>query len=87
MSTEEYLVLFGETPDRSNKLEGDGLQPTILGDAVWHDSLDNNFHNYGYLNRIVNYDPEDLNQSTKRCSMKRICCGNFKWKLNAKNYE
>lgn len=63
MSTEEYLVLFGETTGRGNKLEGGGLKPTILGEAVWYDSFDSNFRNYGHLNWIVKYDPEDLSQA------------------------
>lgn len=63
MSMEEYLVLFGETTGRGNKLEGGGLHPTILGKSVWYDSFDGNFRNYGHLNWIVKYDPEDLREA------------------------
>lgn len=60
MTMEEYLTLFGETTGWGNRLEGGGLCPTILGEAVWYDSFDSNFRNYGHLNWIVKYDPSDL---------------------------
>ena len=60
MDAGEYLLLFGETTGRGNALEGCGLRPTIHGEPVWYDSFDSDFRNYGHLNWIVKYDPEDL---------------------------
>ena len=60
MSLEDYLSLFGETTGRGNKLEGGGLKPTIGGVPVWYDSFDSNFRNFGHLNWIVKFDPDDL---------------------------
>mgnify|MGYP003053248339 FL=1 len=60
MSDEEYLVLFGETTGYGNSLEGGGVGSTILGEKVWYDSFDPSFRNWGHLNWIVKYDPEDL---------------------------
>lgn len=60
MSDEEFLVLFGETTGFGNNLEGGGIGPTILGEKIWYDSFDPSFRDWGHLNWIVKYDPENL---------------------------
>lgn len=59
-SNEMYLQLFGETTGFTNRLQGPGLLPTIQGNTYTYDSFNPEFRNYGYVDWMVKYDPEDL---------------------------
>lgn len=58
----EYLRWFGEDTGFTNKLQGQGLTPTILGDVKYYDSFDMNFRKHAHVDWLVKYDPEDLSQ-------------------------
>lgn len=58
----EYLRWFGEHTGYTNKLQGQGVTPTILGDTRYYDTFDLNFRKYAHNDWLVKYDPEDLRQ-------------------------
>lgn len=60
LSNAEYLNLFGETTGFTNRLEGRGLYPTILGEKRTYDSFDVRFHELRHTDWLVKYDPDDL---------------------------
>lgn len=60
LSHEEYLNLFGETTGFTNRLEGAGLLPTILGEKRFYDCFDLRFHELRHIDWAVKYDPSDL---------------------------
>ncbi|MGL5682665.1 MAG: hypothetical protein ACRDDZ_06345 [Marinifilaceae bacterium] len=60
MSVSDYLMLFGETTGFTNKLEGQGVGVTLLGEKVWFDCFDLDFRNWGHKDFIIKYDPEDV---------------------------
>jgi hypothetical protein len=62
LNTMEYLRWFGEHSGYTNKLQGQGVTPTILGDTRYYDTFDLNFRKYAHNDWLVKYDPEDLRQ-------------------------
>lgn len=58
----EYLRWYGETTGYTNKLQPDGLTPTIEGTEYWFDSFDLNFRKYAHVDWCVKYDPSDLSE-------------------------
>lgn len=58
----EYLRWFGVHTGYTNKLQGQGVTPTILGDTRYYDTFDLNFRKYAHNDWLVKYDPEDLRQ-------------------------
>lgn len=62
MPYEMYLQYLGQTTGFTNRLQGDGLNPTIQGQPMWYDSFDINFRKLAHLDWIVKYDTSDLSQ-------------------------
>lgn len=56
----EYLKHFGETTGFTNKMVGQGLTPTLLGETMTYDCFDLNFRLHTHNDWCVFYDPEDL---------------------------
>lgn len=63
MSTEDYLLEFGETTGYTNALQGNGLQPKIEGQRYVYDCFDLNFRKLGHIKWSVRYDKEDMTQA------------------------
>lgn len=59
LSTEDYLYYFGEC-SHQNRLEPQGLTPTINGVERFYDCFDINFRRYSHERWTVKYDPDDL---------------------------
>lgn len=57
-----YLRFLGETTNYTNRLQGQGLMPTINGQTLAYDSFDLNFRKLAHLDWAVSYDPQDLSQ-------------------------
>ncbi|MCZ2140110.1 MAG: hypothetical protein LC096_01835, partial [Bacteroidia bacterium] len=62
ISNEEFLYLFGETHSHTNKLNGDGITPVLLGQSLSFDTFNERFRQYAYMDWAIKYDPEDLTQ-------------------------
>lgn len=62
LSTANYLRWFGETTGYTNRLQGEGLTPTLLGEGRAYDSFDLNFRMHAHVDWLVRYDPEDLSE-------------------------
>lgn len=60
LSTESYLLQFGETTGRTNLLQPSGLHPTLLGQKRTYDSFDVSFRYNAAIKWKVLYDPADL---------------------------
>lgn len=63
MSTEDYLLEFGETTGYTNALQGNGLQPKIEGQRYVYDCFDLNFRKLSHIKWSVRYDKEDMSQA------------------------
>lgn len=61
-STEEYLMLMGETTGLTNKLTGSGLFIEYMGKRLCFDSFDLSLRNYYNEDWIVRFDPDDMSQ-------------------------
>ena len=57
-----YLRYLGETTNYTNRLQGQGLTPTINGQTLAYDSFDLNFRKLAHLDWAVKYDPQDLSK-------------------------
>jgi hypothetical protein len=57
-----YLKYLGETTNYTNRLQGQGLTPTINGQTLAYDSFDLNFRKLAHLDWAVQYDPQDLSK-------------------------
>lgn len=57
-----YLRALGETTNYTNRLQGQGLTPTINGQTLTFDSFDINFRKLAHLDWAVKYDPSDLSK-------------------------
>lgn len=62
LSLPMYLRYLGETTNYTNRLQGQGLTPTINGQTLAYDSFDINFRKLAHLDWAVNYDPQDLSK-------------------------
>lgn len=62
LSLPMYLRYLGETTNYTNRLQGQGLTPTINGQTLTFDSFDINFRKLAHLDWAVNYDPQDLSK-------------------------
>jgi len=62
LSLPMYLRYLGETTNYTNRLQGQGLTPTINGQTLTYDSFDLNFRKLAHLDWAVNYDPQDLSK-------------------------
>jgi len=57
-----YLRYLGETTNYTNRLQGQGLTPTINGQTLTYDSFDMNFRKLAHLDWAVQYDPQNLSK-------------------------
>ena len=57
-----YLRYLGETTNYTNRLQGQGLTPTINGQTLTYDCFDINFRKLAHLDWAVQYDPQDLSK-------------------------
>lgn len=62
LSLPMYLRYLGETTNYTNRLQGQGLTPTINGQTLTFDSFDMNFRKLAHLDWAVQYDPQDLSK-------------------------
>jgi len=62
LSTESYLMQFGEKTGKRNMMTGSGLHVTINGVKRDYDSFDLSWRNHEDVRWEVRYDPEDLTQ-------------------------
>jgi hypothetical protein len=60
LSNWEYLYLFGKTHTHTNRIQGEGLTPTLLGETRCYDSFDSKFREYAYMDWAIKYDPDNL---------------------------
>lgn len=58
----EYLYQFGAETE-PNKLEGQGLTPTIEGKEHFYDCFDPRFRQHAYVRWTVKYDPADTSRA------------------------
>ena len=62
LSLPMFLKYLGETTNYTNRLQGQGLMPTINGQQLAYDSFDINFRKLAHLDWAVSYDPQDLSK-------------------------
>lgn len=62
MTTESYLLTFGEETGYKNALEGSGLNIRLLGAKRTYDSFDIEFRKYSHIRWNVKYDPDNLQE-------------------------
>ena len=62
MMLEMYLRVLGKTTGYTNRLQPEGLTPTINGSTLCYDSFDINFRKMAHLDWAVKYDPTDLSK-------------------------
>lgn len=62
MSTESYLLIFGENTGYKNTLEGSGLNVRLLGERRTYDSFNLEFRKYAHLRWNIKYDPDNLHE-------------------------
>ena len=60
LSTESYLLQFGETTGHRNLLQGSGLKITINGVKRDYDCFDINFRRHSSTRWEIRYDPDNL---------------------------
>jgi hypothetical protein len=58
----EYLEMFGQTHSHTNRLQGQGLCPTINGETLCFDTFDTKFRELGYVDWAIKYDPDHLEE-------------------------
>lgn len=62
MSTESYLLLFGQETGFKNTLEGSGLNIRLLGERHTYDTFDIEFRKFAHLRWNIKFDPEDTRE-------------------------
>ena len=62
LTKESYLLYFGQQTGETNKMQGSGLRPTILGVKREYDSYDIHFRELYSTRWTVKYDPNDLSE-------------------------
>ncbi len=62
MSTESYLLTFGQQTGFKNTLEGSGLNVRLLGERRTYDSFNLEFRKYAHLRWSIRYDPDNLHE-------------------------
>lgn len=62
MSTESYLLNFGQETGYKNALEGSGLNVRLLGERHTYDSFDLEFRKYAHLRWNIKFDPDDMHE-------------------------
>lgn len=61
LPVEDYLYYFGASTQK-NRIEAQGLTPTILGEEHFYDCFDLEFRKHSEIRWTVKYDPDDLTQ-------------------------
>ena len=59
MTTDQYLMDMGDTTGYTNKLEGSGLNVTLLGQKKNFDSFDIDFRKHSNIDWTIKYDPQN----------------------------
>jgi hypothetical protein len=62
LTTQNYLLHFGQTTGFTNRLEGSGLNPTILGEERNYDCFDLDFRKHFTTDWEVRFDPDNLDK-------------------------
>ncbi len=62
VSNEYFLQVLGSTTGYTNKLQPEGVLPTIEGSKMFYDSFDINFRRLAHIDWTVKYNPADLTQ-------------------------
>lgn len=62
MQFEVYLRFLGQSTGFTNRMQPEGLIPTINGQTLYYDSFDINFRKLSHLDWSVKYDPSDLSK-------------------------
>lgn len=62
LSKETFLYFFGLETGETNKMQGSGLRPTILGIKREYDSYDIHFREHFSTSWTIKYDPFDLSE-------------------------
>lgn len=62
MMFDMYLKFLGQSTGFTNKMQPEGLLPTINGQTLCFDSFDINFRKLTHLDWSVKYDPSDLSK-------------------------
>lgn len=62
MTTESYLLNFGQETGYKNALEGSGLNVRLLGERHTYDSFDLEFRKYAHLRWNVKFDPDNMRE-------------------------
>ncbi len=62
MSTESYLLNFGQETGYKNALEGSGLNVRLLGERHTYDSFDLEFRKHAHLRWNIKFDPDDMSE-------------------------
>lgn len=60
LGIEAYLRYFGETTGFTNRLQNNGLTPTINGEQRFYESFDLRLRECAHFDWVIKYDPEDL---------------------------
>lgn len=62
LTTEQYLLTFGEQTGYKNALEGSGLNVRLLGARRTYDCFDINFRKYSHVRWSVRFDPDNMEE-------------------------
>nr|WP_294922129.1 hypothetical protein [uncultured Flavobacterium sp.] len=62
MQFDMYLRMLGKSTGFTNRMQPEGLTPTINGQKMFYDSFDINFRKLSHLDWSVKYDPSDLSK-------------------------
>lgn len=62
MTTESYLLIFGQETGYKNALEGSGLNVRLLGERHTYDSFDLEFRKYAHLRWNIKFDPDNMQE-------------------------
>lgn len=94
LSTSDYLYLFGQTHTHTNRIKGDGLTPTLLGQTLAFDTFDTRFRESAYMDWAIKYDPTDLSsilvlnaKSDRSTSKLKEIVGTHRFELTAKHEQ
>lgn len=62
MQFEMFLRYLGQSTGFTNRMQPEGLTPTIAGQTLCYDSFDINFRKLSHVDWLVKYDPSDLSK-------------------------
>lgn len=82
MQLDEYLYLFGSTPNKTTKLRGEGVRMILDGVAHFYDTFNLEFRKHLDLNWQLHYDSQNLDNVLASSE-----CGVHRYLLNKKHIE